>query len=282
MMSRPHLPVAALALALGLGASPSASSTWVPAERPLAPGHPLATDVAASDAIGVGHITAVHDTVLPGDSRVPRRARTIAVQFEKWLLGDPGEDILEIALARNDPEPIGNLQLVDAARDARSMVFLLRRTGTGWVLASGVRAPSAEKLPELERTIVGAIASNHDDSLLVEADAVVIGSPIAGDDCSDDAGPCVWLALERVVGGAWGSRRVAVHLTASDDPPAERAVYILRKIGKDEYETLGDHDAWQRMAGRRLSRWGLDIDELDLRIRALHERRNRKPTIIIN
>ena len=126
-----------------LAAVPSHAS-WIAPQRPLNEKEWLAYEISDADAVGLGHLFAVHDTVVdiaPDGSGFP--SRTVSLSVKEWLKGAGGSAIItaHVSMLSQAPFPdnaVSPLPPVNGPPvEAPWVVFMLRRSPSGWGILDG-------------------------------------------------------------------------------------------------------------------------------------------------
>lgn len=262
---------------LVLCAIPDASAlatTWIAPQRALTPDEWLEYDVSGSDAVGIGQVFAVRDTIVdvaPDGSGIP--TRSISVHVARWLKGNPGVTDLSAGVSFLDTQPLHGEDLLDVVGIGREFVVMLRRMPDGWVVCdgpdpagSGMRALQPQSSTSFEQKLRTLIARQSVDSLLSRSDLVVVGQFLEVAPCPTASElSCSRVAVERTVAGSAAAETLSVFAPLLGDIPRERALFLLRRSRPGEYETVGFQSGSQRLSAERPVRWGLSLDEIHAR-----------------
>lgn len=272
----------ALALLL-LGSSSAVATTWIAPQQHLTPDQWVDYDISGADAIGVGYITGVRDTVVdvgPDGSGIP--ARSITVHFSDWLRGDPGTQSLLVGVSPLDPQPVKGEDLFESVGPEHPKLFLLRRVENGWSLCDGpdpdgvgVRAIPSQ-LTAFKRTMSARISKLSVDSVLTRAAIVVIGRCVGGGRCNEQSPiRCGRIVVERVLGKNTVGDTISVFAPLLGDIPDERAIYLLHSTSAGYFEPVGFQAGIQRIDSGRTARWRMSVDEIDRRLSGLRATQGR-------
>src|SRR5262245_16365674 len=114
------------------------ATQWMNPQRQLTSEEWLQYDISGADAICVGYVMAVHDTLVdiaPDGGGIP--STSIRVAVKRWLKGHAREQQLDVGVSPFDPEPVHGSRLSSLAGGPQAVVLMLRRSPDGWGLCSG-------------------------------------------------------------------------------------------------------------------------------------------------
>lgn len=264
-------------LLLAASAPTVRAATWIAPQHPLTDTEWLEYDISGADAIGIGCIVAIHDSIVDvaaDRSGIPTRA--LSLRVTKWLKGAPGSAALRVGVSVLDAQPLRGEDLSSIARSDRKVAIMLRRLTEGWGLADGpdpggpgMRVVPPGKTRDFERQLRTLIARQNVDSVLARAELVVVGRCVDSAPCSPTNGHrCARVVVEQALAGAPASDTISVFTPLVGDIPTGRAVFFVRSVPGDGcYETVGFQAGCQSFDAERARRWGLSIDDIRSRLR---------------
>lgn len=274
-------PIIIVLMAVALsGSFGTAGASWIAPQRPLSPEEWLEYDISGADAICLGTILAVHDTVMDiaqDGGGFPSRSLTIVVS--RWLKGHDPERQLVLRVSPFDDEPMAGPSMTSAGHSVTSvagtpriLAFMLRRLPNGWGICDGPGA-GAHLLPRdddgaFEKLIEQLIRKQSVDSLLHRADAVLVGTFNRIVRC--EAGSrlrCAIVAVDSVLAGDVRSDSVRVFSTQTAGIASGPSLYVLERSSTAEFfEIIGFQSGSQSIASGRTSRWNLSLGDIAKRL----------------
>ena len=78
------------------------ATTWLTPSRSLTADEKLELAVSESDAVGLGYVVGVHDTIVDVKDGTGIPARSLTIRPTEWLMGEVNGPALEIGLAAGD------------------------------------------------------------------------------------------------------------------------------------------------------------------------------------
>ncbi len=273
-----------LVLSSVLVTHPCRATTWIAPQRPLTDDEWLQYDISGADAIGIGVIAVVHDTTLNvAQNGCGISYRYLTLRIDTWLKGDPGISTVLAGLSPLEDNPLHGTDLLSAADMSQKVAFFLRRSGDGWGLCdgpdpagAGMRLVPHEDAAALAQRLRALIASQAIDSILTHAQTVVVGHRIGGGRCFPDSNIwCTRILVERSLTDTPVADTLSVFFKFLGQAPTERALFLLRPMGRGVYAPVGFKLACQPITGDRVSRWGLSLTEIATRLQRV--RGDRRP-----
>ena len=246
------------------------ATTWLPPARPLTADETLDLAVSESDAVAVGNVVAIRDTIVDmvGGTGIP--SRSLALHVTELLSGAvPGIDLAVGVSPADDASQYAELLARPELR-SRQALFFLRRSPSGWVFREYPDPPSLQLPPPeaLAAAVAGvrrAVARQSPDSLLARADLVVLGSRGPLDSRCAETGvvrECATVTVREVLAGPAAPESLRVTSAVVGHMPAGDAVYVLRRLRDGLYETVGFRSGSLSVRDGRVERWGLSVDEV--------------------
>jgi hypothetical protein len=255
-----------------LSSSPATGTTWTAPQEPLSPRQWLEFDLSGADAVGIGRLVAVRDTVVdvsPVDSSgIPVRSLTLRVA--KWLKGGNGEATIRVGISLAD----FNRSFEPQSQPA---LFMLRRYSSGWGLCdgpdpggAGLRSLADSEVAATQRTVTRILEDQSVDSLLTRADVVVVGRWSFSRFCATGSKRrCVVVAVDSVLAGTVSTDSLCVFMPFLAYAPPGQGLYVLRASPEGYHETIGYLAGGQAVIDGRTQRWGISVETLRQRLRHL-------------
>jgi hypothetical protein len=266
-------------LLLAYPTSSTRATTWIKPQRSLSSDQWLEYDVSGADAVGIGQVLAVTDTIAdfnPTDGTgIP--VRSLTLRATRWIKGNPGKTTIRAGTSPLDEDPVHvpNEPLDRIRSSGRSVLFLLRLTQDGWVLCDGPDPEGAglRLIPQGQTTALAhklrrIVASQSPDSLLLHADLVVLGRRSTVQPCRSQA-QCASVTIDSVLAGKTDADSILVLTALLGDVPSGPGLYILRQNPDRTYETLGSQAGSQIVENGRARVWGLSITAVRQRLERL-------------
>ena len=263
--------LAALAIPIAVAAH---ATTWIEPARPLSQNESLELAVSECDAIGVGRITAVHDTLANVVHGVGIPVRSMTLEVSEWISGTPGTSVVEVGVPSADNSPLFSDILLTQRLSDRHAMFFLNRAGTGWSLRAYPDPPAVQFIePGAASLAVAnvrhAIARQSPDSLMARADLIVVGSSDQQASRCPSSAPereCVTVQVSNVLAGGPAPDSLRVYSVVVGEIPAGEALYLLKRMPAGEYETVGFRSGSLSIRSERVDQWDLTLDQVRARL----------------
>jgi len=274
-MAKPPIGPILAALAIPIAVMAHAA-TWIQPARPLSRDELLELAVSESDAIGVGRVAGVHDTLANVVNGVGIPVRSMTVEISEWLLGRPGTSAIEVCVPSADSSPLFSDILLTQGLSDRQAVFFLDRAGAGWSLRAYPDPPAVQFLESRSAALSvsdlrRAIARQSPDSLMARADLIVVGS--RGEQASRCPSgalerECVTVRVKNVLAGGPAPDSLRAYSVMMGHIPAGDALYLLKRMPVGDFETVGFRSGSLSIKSGRVDQWGLTLDQVRARVLA--------------
>lgn len=257
------------------------NAEWISPQRPLSDEEWLANEVSDADAVGVGHLLAVHDTIVDvGADGSGFPARTVSLQVMEWLKGSDDSTIITARVSMLSDWAFPLDAVSSPSNEPQWVVFMLRRMPDGWGLIDGPSGPGIRFAPggpggDDCSAIRRFVAEQSTDSLLKRADAVLVGRAIKMEPCISGSLRCYEVEVDRVLGAQVAVGKTVRVFIPTWDPINQPMLYVFRLDSVGVYERMGWHAGSQRLKDGLAERWQITVDEVSRRYKSLHERSDR-------
>ena len=251
--------------------SPATALEWLPPQEPLSPRQWLEFDLSGADAVGIGQVVAVHDTIVDVDpvdgSGIPVRSLTLGVT--RWLKGGDSRATIRVGTSIANENRVFEPQ-------SQPALFMLRKYSTGWGLCdgpdpggAGLRFLADSEFAATERTVSQILKDQSVDSLLIRADLVVVGRSTSSRPCTTGSKRrCVVVAVDSVLAGV-STDSLCVFMPFLAYAPRGQGLYVLRASPEGYYETIGYLAGSQAVMDGRTERWGIPLETVRQRLHHL-------------
>jgi hypothetical protein len=237
--------------------------------------------------VGIGEVSAVTDTIADFNAvdNTGIAVQFVTLKIRRWLKGDPGTMTVRAGVSPLDGNPIlssSGERLATIQGTARPLLLMLRAAPDGWVLCdgpdpagAGLRLIAPDETAIVERDVRRILAHQSVDSLLAQADLVLVGRLSAIQPCAAGSGlRCANIIISKTLAGNPAASTVLVYAPLIADVPQGEALYVLRESA-GHWEPLGYQAGIQSIREGRAHLWMLSPSAIQERLATLgrHGRR---------
>jgi hypothetical protein len=258
------------------------ATTWLTPARALTADEKLELAVSESDAVGLGYVVGVHDTIVDVKDGTGIPARSLTIRPTEWLMGEANGPALEIGLAAGDNSPLFSDLVMTPGLESRTALFFVEKQRSGWTLRSypdpaPLQLIDRDALGQTRERVLRAVGRESPDSLLARADVVIVGRRGEADSsCSSGTRECVPVSVTQVLIGSGVARSIRVASVLLGHIPPGDALYLLRAAPGGIYETIGFRNGSLPVRAGIVDRWGLSVDKVRQRAQAVRAASHRE------
>lgn len=249
------------------------ATTWLPPLRTLTTDERVELGVSGSQAIGVGQVIAVHDS-LDADG-VPWRWMTFAPK--RWLKGAASPSNTRIYFSQITSYCYNKIAAWPS-RPAPSCIVFIRRAGNLWVLAESPSMPGGgvmrlgSNVDEIadEAAVVRGIARQAPEEIARRSALIVVGKTVQrGAVCvtHGNAVKCADVVVDSVITGTLPPGVIHLHTLFGGFDTYDHVLLMLRPDGSGGFENVGFSGGTLPIVDGQVNSLGLSAQDLIGRLR---------------